>query len=337
LSVVALAIVVGFAGCRPQNVIGQKSAAPKPPPPPGVAATAPDPNAPKGTLAVVDFEVASTMIDPGSGRALADRLLSHFNANQFELKERAAMAKLMAEQQLNASDMIADSGKVAEFGKMSGVKYMVVGTVSLVGQTYTLETRMVDTTTGAIVSRAPAEGPTLDALLSYLPQVATNLSMSDAQRTATGAANVTGVSTEDRPMMPASATVAGGGRFQKLPGGAVYDKELEGYWYCPDTRDTFSLTGAESFCRGLSVDNMMGWRLPDREESMSLARALDEARFNMPALKVVAGSKYWTNDKSLAYIMARGTTVSFDLEMGGRAQFNDTSRENQCQLLAIYR
>ena len=92
-------------------------------------------------IAVIDFEGIGISND--EARVLTQRLTSELiNIGVFQVLERSEMKRLLDEQKFQYSGCV-DLNCAVELGKMLGAKYMVVGTISKVGRTFTVDSRLI--------------------------------------------------------------------------------------------------------------------------------------------------------------------------------------------------
>jgi hypothetical protein len=130
------------------------------------AATQPGAKAPEElqNLAVLDFAVIGTGVDPAIGEALASVIQSALvRGGGVRLIERSELAAVLKEQDLQLTDMV-DPATAVEVGRIAGVDRLVVGSVAAVAKTYTVTFRVVDVTTG---EAGQAEEFTLQTLEKY--------------------------------------------------------------------------------------------------------------------------------------------------------------------------
>lgn len=84
--------------------------------------------------------------------ALTDVLRSELSKiDEYDVLERGQMADILKEQGFQESGACSDASCVIEIGQLLAVKYMVMGRIGKVGETYTLSIRLVDIGTGKIV------------------------------------------------------------------------------------------------------------------------------------------------------------------------------------------
>jgi len=87
---------------------------------------------------------------------LFDKLITSFvNTKRFKVFERAQLQKILEEQQLGASGVI-DISTAAQFGKGIGVDAVVVGSITQAGNSVSVDARLIDTETTAIITAKDA-------------------------------------------------------------------------------------------------------------------------------------------------------------------------------------
>ena len=101
------------------------------------------------TLAVIDFDGRG--IAQLEAQTLADRFRSSIaNTGAVRLVERSMMENVLTEQGFQQTGCTTDECAV-EVGKLLGVQYMVGGAIGKVGETFTIDTRMIAVETGESV------------------------------------------------------------------------------------------------------------------------------------------------------------------------------------------
>ncbi len=101
----------------------------------------------KFTVAVLDFEPRG--ITELEAATLTDRFTSELNNTDImRLVERGMMAEILNEQGFQQSGCTSDECAV-EVGALLGVQKMISGSVGLIGDTYTIDVKMVSIETGA--------------------------------------------------------------------------------------------------------------------------------------------------------------------------------------------
>ncbi|MDP6584641.1 MAG: CsgG/HfaB family protein, partial [Anaerolineales bacterium] len=73
--------------------------------------------------------------------------------NVYQLFERSKIDQLLKEQKFQNSGCI-DAACAVEIGKLAGVENMVIGTVSKIGNTYNVDSRLIDIESGKSVISA---------------------------------------------------------------------------------------------------------------------------------------------------------------------------------------
>jgi len=174
---------------RGERPAGVSPAVPTPSPP--VLTTQPQPVAPKPaepavstlvgerlSIAVLPFE------SKGIGGALGnidllDKLIAGFvNTNRFKVIERAQLEKILAEQKLGLSGIL-DASTAAQIGKGIGVDAVVCGSVTQGGNAVTIDARLIDTETAAIMTARDAfsNGISLPSLSQMISDLAAKIKM----------------------------------------------------------------------------------------------------------------------------------------------------------------
>ena len=103
----------------------------------------------KITVAVLDFEGKN--ISQSSAEAVTDLLRTElFNTGHFKVIERQRIQKIIEEQKFQMMGF-TDASQVAEIGRILNVQKIMIGTVTLLGNTHFINTRMVDVQTGLVV------------------------------------------------------------------------------------------------------------------------------------------------------------------------------------------
>jgi TolB-like protein len=103
-------------------------------------------------IAVVDF--TGNNVSEGDCRALTDRLRAElFNTKYFKVIEREMMEEIIKEQGFQQSGCSSDECMV-EVGKLIGVEKIVGGSISKVGSTYSVSSKIVSVETGKILKGA---------------------------------------------------------------------------------------------------------------------------------------------------------------------------------------
>lgn len=131
----------------------------------------------KEALAVVDFELRGRLrtSEPDAGRTIASLLLSRLDSTRYEIYERGQLLQLLNEQKLQMSDVADNADQAIKFGKLKGIRFIVLGSVDQLGETFYITARLVDCETGRVGLKADAMtndlnllGPAIDQLLAKM-------------------------------------------------------------------------------------------------------------------------------------------------------------------------
>ena len=96
-------------------------------------------------IAIIDFEGIGVSDD--EARVLTQRLTSEIiNLEVYQVLERSEMKRLLEEHKFQYSGCV-DLNCAVELCKMLGAKYMVVGSVSKLGNSYSIDSRMINVKT----------------------------------------------------------------------------------------------------------------------------------------------------------------------------------------------
>jgi TolB-like protein len=112
------------------------------------------------SVAIIGLD--SKGMDPGITGIVVDFLLDAFvNVGKMRVVDRSNIDKILQEQSFQTQDIV-DNSKVALIGKVSGVEYVVTGSLSKIEQTVYLNIKLISVTTAEIVgsSVALAKGQT---------------------------------------------------------------------------------------------------------------------------------------------------------------------------------
>lgn len=129
-------------------------------------------------IAVAVLDLDANGILPAEGRALSDRLRSEiFSTGVFEVMERAQMDRILAEMQFQLSGCTSDECAI-EVGRLVGVQKMIAGSVSKLGDLFSVSLRLIDVETSKIEAAAvfDIEGSLATVLTQAIPHVARKIS-----------------------------------------------------------------------------------------------------------------------------------------------------------------
>ena len=117
-------------------------------------------------IAVIDFEGIGITND--EARVLTQRLTSEMiTLELYQVLERSEMKRLLSEQKFQYSGCV-DTKCAVELGKMLGAKYMVVGTISKLGKTFSIDSRLISVESGEAYGSGKYEtNASIDKLIRY--------------------------------------------------------------------------------------------------------------------------------------------------------------------------
>ena len=122
----------------------------------------------KQTIAVLDFEAFG--INEFEVQSLTNRTRTLLvRSGQYQVVERGKMNEILNEQGFQQSGCTTEEC-IVEVGQLLGVKYMLGGSIGRVGETFTIDMRMIDIQTGKIFKSASydVEGKIDDVLKTGL-------------------------------------------------------------------------------------------------------------------------------------------------------------------------
>ncbi|MBN2355845.1 hypothetical protein JXO59_07015 [candidate division KSB1 bacterium] len=118
----------------------------------------------KPKIAVLSLEAKN--VSQETADAVADILSTElFNSQRFQVIERQAMLRVLEEQKLQMTG-VTDMTQAVEIGKVLNVQKIMIGSVSKLGSTYIINTRLVDVKTGALELAQNAKSTTGEAGLT---------------------------------------------------------------------------------------------------------------------------------------------------------------------------
>ena len=142
---------------------------------------------PDKRIAVLDL--SGQGISQAEAKTLTDRLRSHLvRTGVFTVLERDQMDEILQEQGFQQSGCVSDECLV-EIGLLIGVQRMVGGSIGKIGQTYTLDLRIIDVSTGRIEKTVSEDyRGERDGLLDVLRVAAERIANKKIERNSSGIA-----------------------------------------------------------------------------------------------------------------------------------------------------
>ncbi len=109
-------------------------------------------------LAVVPFKVnvrtPSQSITASDGETFSNFVLGHIKSKRYRLFERQQLDAILREKDFAGSSGIASDNEAIRAGKLTGIRYLVVGEITSLGGEFYLQARVVDCLTGEIGDRS---------------------------------------------------------------------------------------------------------------------------------------------------------------------------------------
>ncbi len=177
-----------------------------------------------GAAAQERLAVLDTVLPEGiDGRVvipITEKIMEEFvRSKRFVVVDRAFIEKTLSEKEFSLSDLVADEGKLAEFGGFLKATYVVVSTVQRLETRYFISAKMIEVSTGVIVAQASADKDGTATVLIELAGTVGERLVAAALGESGGASSGPGVGVAapakpEKPAKPASARSAyPGGRF----------------------------------------------------------------------------------------------------------------------------
>ena len=140
----------------------------------GPAHAAENPPSERMTATVVEFSVRGDLPDH-AGAIMADLMVSAIaNTGRFTLKDRLSLtvaARIAKAQELGATGLL-DPKTAAELGRLYGADAIVTGGISKLGELITVQARLFDTKTAALLRSGQIQGRDLDTLQIKINELA---------------------------------------------------------------------------------------------------------------------------------------------------------------------
>jgi len=142
---------------------------------------------PKKTIAVVEFAVRGSDLDPQAGAIIADSMTSAIaSLGYFALKDRLSLSAIARIAKNNPFGSIGpiDAETAMQLGKLYGIHGIVTGTVSRLGDRVRVTARLIDTRTGTVLRSGEIEDRDIDAVqvkLNKLVMAVTTMPVSSSQ------------------------------------------------------------------------------------------------------------------------------------------------------------
>jgi len=123
-------------------------------------------SSPQDTIHVAVLDLDALDVPPALVQSITERLRFYMGEYPHILVlERTRMEDLFEELSIQVSGAVGDDSRAAQIGQMLGVQKMIVGSVSYVGNEYSLQVRMVDITTSSIDKHAFVDVASIEQVL----------------------------------------------------------------------------------------------------------------------------------------------------------------------------
>ena len=127
------------------------------------------------SLAIAVPDLAGVKCDKDTASAVSEILRTEIGSTgAFSVIERAQLDKVIAEQKLSYSELV-DPKNAVKIGNLVGAKYVMVGSISCLGSTYTVSTRVVDVETSKMILGKALTCDSEDGLPEICQQLAKDL------------------------------------------------------------------------------------------------------------------------------------------------------------------
>ncbi|MBL7960385.1 outer membrane beta-barrel protein [bacterium] len=128
-------------------------------------------------VAVLEFQKTGA-ITSDDVQTLTNRFRAMlFQTKTFNVVERQKMKEILKEQEFILSDECSTNECAVQVGQLLGVEYMIAGDIGLIGDTYTIDLRMIEVRTGQLVQTHSKDyDGKIAGLLEIMKQIANSFS-----------------------------------------------------------------------------------------------------------------------------------------------------------------
>ncbi|MCB0832597.1 MAG: hypothetical protein KDC45_03975 [Bacteroidetes bacterium] len=176
----------------------------------------------KKTIAVLDFQTSGGL-SPAEVTTLANRFRGILvQTRVFDVVEREKMNDILVAQDFNMSDACNTAECAVQVGQLLGVEQMIAGDLGKIGQTYTIDLRLIDVESSKIVGTQTKDYKgEIDGLLSMMTEIARQFASqaTGQQVTISQPSTPTGPGNKMLWYIVGGAAVLGGGAAALLLGG----------------------------------------------------------------------------------------------------------------------
>lgn len=127
----------------------------------------------KTTIAVLEFQRTGGL-EASEAATLTNRFRGLLvQTDAFEVIERDKMGEILKEQDFTMSDQCNSAECAVQIGQLLGVQAMIAGDIGKLGQTWTIDVRMIDVSTGKILKTQNEDFKgEIDGLLQMMKKIA---------------------------------------------------------------------------------------------------------------------------------------------------------------------
>jgi len=127
-------------------------------------------------IAVLDTVLAAG-IDPAAGALVTSKIEEEFvNQKKYKVLDRANIERVLGEKEFQLSSGIVKNEEIRQAGEYLGADFVVVASVSRIGQTFMISAKMIDVSSGEIAAQTSAErAGKIDLLLEIAREVGVRL------------------------------------------------------------------------------------------------------------------------------------------------------------------
>ena len=127
-------------------------------------------------IAVLDTVLAAG-VDPVAGALVTSKIEEEFvNQKKYKVLDRANIERVLGEKEFQLSSGIVKNEEIRQAGEYLGADFVVVASVSRIGQTFMISAKMIDVSSGEIAAQTSAErAGKIDLLLEIAREVGVRL------------------------------------------------------------------------------------------------------------------------------------------------------------------
>ncbi len=206
----------------------------------------------KINVAVLEFDVKGDLGIQDAGSIIAEWMINSVHkTNEYNLKERVLLKKILVEQNLGMSGIV-DKKTASKIGQIYGVKGIITGSVIKWGKTISVTARLIDTDNGSILKTAKVTTTNIEKIPDEIDDLALIIAGKQSERIPVTGADIS----EDRVKLPQQDIIINKDLGLMIQGG--------------QSKELLSWKNAHMYCSQLSLGGYSDWRLPTKGELMAL-------------------------------------------------------------------